>query len=946
MRLAVVLCLFLLAAGASPAAHAQSPDPAQPEQQEPEQTDEAALSDAPDYPGQAASSPPPYLSQSGGAVEEAPAGQRPTGEGRPVTFAAADSLILVLAPALPDSAAARDSVARGPFEPSATLYGEAEATYDEATLGAAEVTLYLDQNELRARSDPADPRGQRGIPTFERGAEAFTGRELAFNLTTERGRIVRARTRIEDGYLLGGVVKQSLPSVIYVEDGAYTTCDNPDHVHYEMRAEKMKIVDGEWVYTGPVRLYLLGVPTPIWLPFGLLPAAEGRRSGPLPVQYGEDASYGFYLSNVGWYWAASPYWDLTVAGKTGTKGSYEVRPSVRYNKRYAFTGNLNLGYASLRSGQDNDPTGGIRKTYNLGWRHQQTLEEFDATLNGDVRLSSSDFLRAVSTSFEDNVRRDLQQNVGFNKRFAGGQRSLAVNLTGRQDLQTDLATLSFPNVTFRQSAFTPFARERQAGRDEAWYEKLRLTYTGTFQNDYRFQPLPDTVLAARGIDEASWIEAYFDQDAYRESTGDSLGYRFDASARHTVPLSASFQAGPFTLSPSLNYAEDWLFRTDRQSLDPETRDLVTEEEVGFAAVRTVSASVGASTQAFGTFPVRVGPLDGLRHTLRPTVSFSVSPSYDGGLLNAYRTLADSLDADGRPARYPIVPGLADRPSRTASFSLDNVFETRIARTDSTGETQRTKLTLFNLNASSGYDFDRLDSLYVRPVNLQLRSSIGRRLDLSASSTFSAYATDAGGREVPRLYYDQTGRPLRPTSYAASVRTRFGGQRASGAAPRPFEGSLGNDRPTGVPIDPYRDDPFGERLDPWRFNRQVVDFAVPWSLALSLDYRFRPNYRAGGESARTLALNVTQFDLSLTPNWKISGTSGYDFEEKEITATRLRLLRDLHCWQMSFDWVPLGPYKSFAFSIFVKSGKLADLLRLDFPRNEGASPFDRLGTVGR
>jgi hypothetical protein len=939
MRAAIALTLLVLAACASPALHAQA-------------TDSTGVVLEDDEGGQGDAVLPSPVPSSRPRSREAPSASAPaaSGDGQPVTFSAADSLILSLAPPVPDTLAQRDSLDDSdgdavPFEQAATLYGTAKATYDEATLEAAEVTLYLDQDELRARPDPSDETGQRGIPTFTRGEETFTGRELAYNLSTERGRIVRARTRIEDGYLLGGVVKQSLPSVIYVEDGAYTTCDNPDHVHYEMRAEKMKIVDGEWVYTGPVRLYLLGVPTPIWLPFGLLPAAEGRRSGPLPVQYGEDASYGFYLSNVGWYWAASPYWDLTVSGKTGTKGSYEVRPSVRYTKRYAFSGNLNLGYASLRSGQDNDPSGGIRRTYNLGWRHQQTFEEWDASLNGDVRLSSQEYLRAVSTSFEDNVQRQLSQSIGFNKRFAGGQRSVSVNLAGRQDLQTDLATLSFPNVSFRQSAITPFKREPQAGRQEAWYEKVRVQYDGSFQNNYRFQPLPDSTLAQRGIDEASWIEAYFDQGAYRETTGDSLGYRFDARATHRVPVTASFQAGPVTLTPNVNYAEDWNFRRQRRFVNPETGRIDTEEEVAFTPIRTVSAGVGASTEAFGTFPLRVGPLDGLRHTLRPSVNLNLAPGYDGGLFDYFRTVPDTLDRNGDPIRYPITAttGLSDRPTRTSTFRLQNVFETRIARTDSTGEVERTKLTLFNLDANSGYDF-AADSLGFSPVSLSLRSSIGRRLDLSASGQFSVYANDAGGRDRDALYYDVTGRPLRPTSYTASVRTRFGGERAAGTTPRPFEGALGADRPTGLPIDPYRDDPFGERLDPWRYSRQVVDFAVPWSLALSLDYRFRPNYRAGGESTRTLALNVTQFDLSLTPNWKISGTSGYDFEEKEITATRLRLLRDLHCWQMSFDWVPLGDYKSFAFSIFVKSGKLADFLRLDFPRNEGQSPFDRISTI--
>src|SRR5690606_33149678 len=158
------------------------------------------------------------------------------------------------------------------------------------------------------------------------------------------------RTAIEDGYLLGGVVKQASPHVIYAADAGYTTC-NLDHPHYALTAGRMKIVDGERIYTGPVQLRLLGIPMPLWLPFGYFPAAEGRRSGPLPISYGEDRdAFGFYLENLGWYWAVSDSFGALVSGKIGTRGSCQVQGRFNLVRRYAYDSALNLSYARLRRG--------------------------------------------------------------------------------------------------------------------------------------------------------------------------------------------------------------------------------------------------------------------------------------------------------------------------------------------------------------------------------------------------------------------------------------------------------------------------------------------------------------------------------------------------------------------------------------------------------------------
>ncbi|HML85672.1 MAG TPA: hypothetical protein PKE52_10985, partial [Bacteroidales bacterium] len=66
------------------------------------------------------------------------------------------------------------------------------------------------------------------------------------------------------------------------------------------------------------------------------------------------------------------------------------------------------------------------------------------------------------------------------------------------------------------------------------------------------------------------------------------------------------------------------------------------------------------------------------------------------------------------------------------------------------------------------------------------------------------------------------------------------------------------------------------------------------------------------------------DVSITPKWKFQFQTGYDFESKKITYSSMNLYRDLHCWEMRFNWIPFGSMKSWNFQINVKATMLQDL----------------------
>ncbi len=90
-----------------------------------------------------------------------------------------------------------------------------------------------------------------------------------------------------------------------------------------------------------------------------------------------------------------------------------------------------------------------------------------------------------------------------------------------------------------------------------------------------------------------------------------------------------------------------------------------------------------------------------------------------------------------------------------------------------------------------------------------------------------------------------------------------------------------------------------RLD--QFNKEKMDY----------DYKFSANINLTGK-------------LSVTPKWNLTASTGYSFETKKIAYTNIGITRDLHCWGMRLNLVPVGKYKSYFFTISVNSSLLKDL----------------------
>jgi hypothetical protein len=243
--------------------------------------------------------------------------------------------------------------------------------------------------------------------------------------------------------------------------------------------------------------------------------------------------------------------------------------------------------------------------------------------------------------------------------------------------------------------------------------------------------------------------------------------------------------------------------------------------------------------------------------------------------------------------------------------------------DTTGKARKVKI-IENLTMNTSYNIFG-DSLRWAPVTMSYRTVLFGSLNMAAGSAFSLYGLDKDGRIINTFYYSQTKKPLRMTNASISFdfdvgqffqKKRKQGTLSQSPSASPAMPPTEDSDITGAAQQITGQPSAGGVVD----NFGYTEFDMPWTLNLTYSINYSKPLQKSIVS-QTLALRGT---LDLTKKTKINYTTGYDVARRQITMTNIGITRDLHCWDMSFDWIPTGYMKSWYFTIKVKAAVLADL----------------------
>ncbi|WP_295938153.1 putative LPS assembly protein LptD [uncultured Alistipes sp.] len=784
------------------------------------------------------------------------------------------------------------------------IYNEGDVTYQNSNLKADYMQINMETKMIYAYGKPDSLEGKPIItkPEFTEGDASYKMDTITYNLDSKKAMIKGVATQQGDGWLVGGSVKKMPDNTVNILHGKYTTCDHTDHPHFYLAMTKAKVIPGKKVVTGPAYLVMEDVPIYfLGIPEGFFPINSGPKSGLLMPTYGEEYTRGFFLRDMGYYFTLGDHADLALRGGFYTLGSWEASAASRYIKRYKYSGSFNVQYSNIKTGEKGEPDYLKRTEFRLQWTHSQDPKANPgSTFSASVNFATSGYSRYAASNINDILSTQTNSSISYSKNWAGTPFSLSMNMSVSQvSGETGSVSVTLPNVVFNVSRIYPFKRKEKVGKDR-WYEKISMQYTGKMTNSV-----------------STTEDKIFSKETFENMVN---------GVEHSIPISASFNLLNYiNVSPAINYTEKWHFKRLEFEWNPMTNQVDTlPAQYGFYRLYNYSANVSASTTIYGMYDFtkksRDRKIQAIRHTLTPSIGFSYAPDFGDHKYGYYKNY--QADSTGRIVEYsPYSKNAYGVPGRGRSmslnFSLSQTLEMKVLSKRDTSGVKKIKL-IDELRISGSYNF-LADSMGLSTIPISFRTTIIKNFGINLSMTLDPYRLTPDGKRYDKLFFPgrivSTGWSFGYTFKSREDRTERAINDITSLPPEymnPFHDPYGN-------MDPV--------LRRQYMSQAYYDFSLPWNFGFN--YSVNYNISTGNYPPKGYKKNVTQTigfngSLNLTPKTGVTFQGGYDFKQKKLTTSSVSISRDLHCWQMSFSWVPFGAYRSWSFNIGVKAASLSDL----------------------
>ena len=782
-------------------------------------------------------------------------------------------------------------------------YGGAKVVYEDITIEAEYIEFDFENRTVFAKG-LLDSMGKLyGTPVFIEGDKRYNSETMKFNFDTKKGIITKVFTEDAMGYIHGSKIKKMDDNTIHIKSGSYTTCSNPEHPHFEFHFGKAKVIPDDKIVTGPAYFKLEETPLPIGVPFGIFPNSKGQRNGLIIPSWGESANRGFYLENGGFYWGINEHMDLQIVGDIYTRGSWAVKPTFRYNKRYAFNGSFSGSYAVNKIGSKGSADYNESTDFKVRWVHKQDPKARPrSSFSADVYIVSSNYNKYNAISSNEYLSNTFQSSIAYQTSI-GSLFNFTANASHSQNTLTRVMTVTLPELTLTMNRVYPFKNVGKPGK-KRWYKDLYLSYTANAKN---YVSMADSLYFKPG-----WLD------------------NLQNGIQHRVPISMPVKLFKYvTWTTSVNLTDRMYFRYfEKQWIEDPTMPaggyLKTDTINQFRNVFNFDVSSSMTTKIYGMVNFRKGPIRAIRHVFTPSIGFSYNPDFSKDFWNYYDTY---YDANGVAQLYSMFQGnIYGAPpageSGRITYSFGNNLEIKVpSKKDTITGVKKVKV-IEDLTFSGSYDIAK-DSLNFSYLSISGRTTLFKNLSVRYSSVWDPYILDSTGRkQLNQFEWDVNKRLFRKNSVAWNFSLSY---------------SLNNDtfkRNKGIKNNATRQfesSPLAseqEMHDIRSHPEDYVDWTTQWSLSLSYNLTLsnNPSYinyllQDNRKVIQTLGVNG---NVNLTPKWKVSVQTGWDFELKKLSYTSLTIYRDLHCWEMRFNWIPLGTYKSWNFQINVKAAALQDL----------------------
>ena len=783
---------------------------------------------------------------------------------------------------------AKDSIIYALHTRYMNLYGTSETQYQTLDLKAERISVNWDSGTLTAHgiADTVKKDSIIGRPIMKDGGEEYHGEKIGYNFRTKKGKIDIGTTHMENGYYVGQHIKKVEAEELFVADGRFTSCELDDP-HYYFASPKMKVYMHDKIVAEPVYFYLADVPL-LALPFGVFPNHNGRTSGLIMPAYGDDDTYGWYFSHLGYYWAASDYWDVKTMFDLYTRGKWKNETDLNYKLRYYFEGGISANITSLNTGDAGDPNYSQQRDYFVHFWHNQIIDPVPASsarLNVDFTFMSSTYFKNFSNNVNDVLAQDIISNATYSKTFGNGMRSFSVNVSRDYNLQTQNSNLTLPSISLNMGTIYPFKKQTNS---------FAQSSSSSSSTEQSFWDLVGITYSAGGASTQAKEQTKIDSIKSADTLASTKDYRYtdNQSLNQNVSLSISPKLGNITVSPFISFADsrNWMQQKNpvRNSADS---SLITQSNKQQTITGNLSTGIDFSTRFYGMAHPNIFNITAFRQTVTPDLNFTYSKQVYGTNIPKY--------------------------ALSGTFNMGNNFEIKYKAHDTS--TTETKVQLINITLNNvSYNFVA-DSMNLSPFSIGYRTAIGQ-FNLSGGLNYDPYYYDpVAGTRVNRFVWDVSHQIARLTGFNFSVSTSFRGEKKQPSS---------SNAPASVQEEQARAS--SDQLDQLTqqrktyyslYDKEDADFSIPWNI--NIGFAFSQSQDNPAIVTRSSSANFSG-SFNLTPKWQISSGCFYNFVTREKDITNVDITRDLHCWQMKFTWYPMGTLSGFRLEIKVKAPELQDI----------------------
>ena len=776
------------------------------------------------------------------------------------------------------------------------LNKKAQVKYQDMEIDADYISIDWNKSMIFARGE-LDSLGRIKNPAVAvQGGKKYEYDEFTYNIKTRQAIAFNARTEESEGVIIAEKTKKYNDSVFFMHRGKYTTDEyfikKKDTIaDYYLLAPNIKLIKGKdksQVITGPIQMYIEQVPTPLIMPFAILPFSDKRSAGILIPSFGEREDVGFFLNSLGYYQPIGEHFDLKILADIYTKGSWNLRPEMNYKKNYRYSGNFSADVGNTVRGIKGLSDYSKSRTYRIAWRHQQ-----DSKANPFLTFSAS--VDVVSNKFYNNT---VNNNYAFNQNNLNAQQNssvsvvkrfltLPVTITGTssysQNFSTGLADLKLPVLNVAINQFYLFKPK-----------------TGVRQG------LLENITVNTGLNFNNYVQTN-EGELFTPAMWDKM----QTGLKNNITLGTNTTiAKYFTFSLSANIDNALTTKTLTRSYNPITNrvdDILNKKIAGYS-----SFSTGASLQTvlYGMLNFKKeSSIQAIRHMLTPQIGFSYSPDFSAPGFRYYKNYANDR---GEMTPYSIFDrGIIGSPNsglvQALSFSVNNNLEMKVrSKKDSTGIK---KIKIFeSLNFNTNYNFAApthkwsIFSFSGQTTVLE-KLNINTGLNLEPYQIIFAPGEDTGirtenfGRFSVQGFNAQLSYPLSSEIFQKKDKEELSKKYSK-------KGEIRNE-------DYYFDDD------------NYARFTQPWTLNINAQYSYTRSLTRFGNKMASIGLDGS---IKLTPFWNITGNLYYDVITKEIANTQLGFSRDQRSFTINFNWIPYGQYKVYDFFIGIKANILRDALK--------------------